>query len=138
MKNINSVKSYLDSKINLNLILKDNKNKSGIYRWTNKNTNDIYIGSAVNLNRRFKEYFSKKFLYKEILKNNSIIYRALLKYGYSDFSLEVLEYCSKEFLLEKEQYYLDLLNPKYNICKKAGSSIGRKTLDSTRLKLKHA
>ncbi len=28
------------------LIIKDNKNKSGIYKWTNKLTNDIYIGQS--------------------------------------------------------------------------------------------
>jgi len=28
------------------LIIKDNKNKSGIYKWTNKLTNDIYVGQS--------------------------------------------------------------------------------------------
>jgi hypothetical protein len=28
------------------LIIKDNKNKSGIYKWTNKITNDIYVGQS--------------------------------------------------------------------------------------------
>jgi group I intron endonuclease len=74
------------------------------------------------------------FLKKELLKNNSIVYKALLlpwataqgrKYGYSNFSLEILEYCDKKNLLEREQYYLDSLNPTYNICKLAESSLGR-------------
>jgi hypothetical protein len=29
-------------------IIKDNKNKSGIYKWTNKLTNDIYIGQSTS------------------------------------------------------------------------------------------
>jgi group I intron endonuclease len=66
------------------------------------------------------------------------VYRALLKYGYSKFTLEILEYCDKSSVIEKEQYYLDLLNPSYNIYKIGGSSLGRVTLDHNRLKLRRA
>lgn len=52
------------------------------------------------------------------------ISRALLKYGYSKFKLEILEYCSPEDLIEREQYYLKSLEPYYNILKIAGSSLG--------------
>ena len=50
-----------------------------------------YVGSAVDLTRRFRDYFSEVWLKKEVLKHNSIIYRALLKYGFSNFRLEILE-----------------------------------------------
>lgn len=53
-----------------------------------------------------------------------MIYRALIKYGYSGFNLEILEYCELNQLIEREQYYLDLLNPEYNILRKAGSLLG--------------
>jgi len=43
------------------------------------------------------------------------IHRALLKYGYSNFSLEILEYCDFSELLKREKYYIDLLLPEYNI-----------------------
>lgn len=43
------------------------------------------------------------------------IYRSLLKHGYSNFGLEILEYCSSDKLIEKEKYYIKLLNPEYNI-----------------------
>jgi hypothetical protein len=43
------------------------------------------------------------------------IYRSLLKHGYSNFGLEILEYCTSDKLIEKEKYYLKLLNPEYNI-----------------------
>lgn len=49
--------TYLDLEMNMKSILKDNRGKSGVYRWTNKVTGDIYIGSAVNLSRRLGEYF---------------------------------------------------------------------------------
>jgi group I intron endonuclease len=40
--------------------------------------------------------------------------------------LEILEYCTKENAISREQYYLDLLNPEYNILKTAGSPLGLK------------
>lgn len=44
-----------------------------------------------------------------------LIHKALLKYGYSGFKLEIIEYCNKDDLLNREQYYQDLLKPEYNI-----------------------
>jgi NUMOD1 domain len=55
-----------------------------------------------------------------------IISKALLKYGYSNFSLEILEYCSLNHLRSREQYYFDKLKPEYNILKTAGSLTGYK------------
>jgi group I intron endonuclease len=44
-----------------------------------------------------------------------LIYKSLLKHGYSKFSLEILEYCTLDNLIEKERYYINLLKPEYNI-----------------------
>lgn len=63
---------------------------------------------------------------RAINNNNSLIYRALLKYGYSSFTLDILEYCDTSVIIEREQYYIDILNPKYNILKIAGSLLGFK------------
>jgi group I intron endonuclease len=65
------------------------------------------------------------------------IYKSLVKHGYSNFTLEILEYCEPENAIKREQYYLDLLKPEYNILKvaKRGSSLGRpKACDKTRRK----
>ena len=61
-----------------------------------------------------------------MVKESSYIYSSILKYGYSNFRLEILEYCDKKFLINREQYYIDLLNPEYNILRKAGSRFGYK------------
>jgi len=53
-----------------------------------------------------------------------LINLALLKYNLENFKLEILEYCPLELTLSREQYYLDLLKPEYNILKIAGSSKG--------------
>lgn len=55
-----------------------------------------------------------------------MIYSSILKHGYSSFSLEILEYCDRDKAISREQYFLDLLNPEYNILKKAGSRLGSK------------
>jgi group I intron endonuclease len=88
-------------KVDKKTILKDNNGKSGVYRWINKVNGDVYIGSATDLTRILIDYFSPNFLFKELLNNNSIMYRALLKYGYSKFTLEILEFCDKTSVLEK-------------------------------------
>lgn len=83
-----------------------------------------------------REYYSIIFLEREILSNKSAIYRALRNYGYSNFSLEILEYCDPSEVTSREQYYIDLLNPEYNILKKAGSSLGFKHSEDTKAKFK--
>jgi group I intron endonuclease len=45
------------------------------------------------------------------------ICRALLKYGYSNFSFTILEYCEVFELLTKKKYYIQLLSSEYNTVK---------------------
>ena len=92
-------------------ILKDNKGKTGVYRWTNLLNSKTYIGSANDLTVRFWVYFSKK----RLIDSNMTIYKAILKYGHTNFKLEILEYCDSNVVLLREQYYIDLLKPEYNI-----------------------
>ena len=132
---INSIKFYEDAYLMKKLIIKDNKNKSGIYKWTNKLTNDIYVGQSVDLAKRFIRYFNINYLKN---RETLIISRALIKYGYSNFSLEILEYCEIADLTEREQYYLDKLNPKYNTLKIAGSSLGHKLTEETKTKISNS
>jgi len=113
-------------------IIKDNLNKSGVYRWTNKQNGKTYIGSSINLTNRLKQYYGKRLT---SLKNVSLIYQAILKYGHINFTLEILEYCNKQESIKREQYYLDLLKPEYNILAIAGSPLGRKLSLETRIKL---
>lgn len=55
---------------------------------------------------------------------------------YDKFKLEILEYCDKNKLIEREQFYLDELNPSYNILKQAYSLEGFKHSAETIEKLK--
>lgn len=85
-------------------ILKDNAGMVGIYMLTNKLTGDIYVGQSINLRKRFLNYFNLNYLSR---RNELIISRALIKYGYSNFSVTILEYCDKCELDVREQHYFD-------------------------------
>jgi group I intron endonuclease len=113
---------YMDPLKQKRDIFKQNNKKSGIYRWTNKLSGKTYVGSAMDLTRRFRSYFSLAFREKELRNGNSVICSSLLKYGYSEFSLEILEYCDPINIISREQYYLDNLKPEYNILTIARSS----------------
>jgi acetoacetate decarboxylase len=47
-----------------------------------------------------------------------------------------LEYCDLENLINREQYYLDLLQPEYNVLKVAGSSLGFKHREESLAKVR--
>jgi len=131
MKNINMnnnniipMVTYNNINVNKFSIISNNKGKSGIYRWNNLITGKSYVGSSVSLSHRFTKYYSLNYLKSSTNNGSSIIYNALLKYGYSNFSLNIIEYCAPSLLTEREQYYIDLLKPEYNILKTAGSRSG--------------
>lgn len=127
---------YPNTSIYKSIILKENDKKSGIYKWNNLITGKFYIGSAINLTKRLRDYYLPERLNKKLLKSKSLIYSSILKYGYANFSLEILEYCEPYSLIEREQYYINLLKPTYNICKIAGSTFGKKHTSNTILKIK--
>lgn len=73
---------------------------------------------------------------RSLAESNRLIDRALLKYGFSNFSLEILEYCDQSEVIAREQYYLDLLKPEYNIVKTAGSTLGYKHTPESLIKMR--
>lgn len=124
---------YINAKLNKDLIYKENK--CGVYCWNNLITGKIYIGSSTSLYRRFRNYFSLEYI--KNVRGSSLICKALLKYGFYNFSLDILEYCESSDLIKREQYYIDLLKPEYNILKVAGSNFGYKHRKDTILKMKN-
>lgn len=116
------VVKYDDADVDKVKIFANNRNKSGVYRWVNKKNGKTYVGSSINLSVRLYTYYSLG----SLAKSNRPVDRALLKYGFSNFSLEILEYCETDNLLKREQYYMDNLKPNYNIVTTAGSTLGYK------------
>lgn len=132
-----TVVTYNDASVEMKSILRDNKGKSGVYLWTNKVNGKKYVGSSVNLSRRFKSYYNVNYL-KSSSAKTMLINRALLKYGYSNFKLEILEYCEACDLLAREQHFIITILPEYNILQTAGSSLGFKHSEETKQKISDA
>ena len=112
----------------------------GVYLLLNKCTSSFYIGSSNNLSMRLKNYYIVSRLLDGRYISNSI-----KKYGHNNFSVFILETSKVSVLtskgadeisiLDREQYYIDLYKPKYNILKKAGNSLGYKHTEASKLNI---
>jgi group I intron endonuclease len=109
---------------------------SGIYQILCIPTCKVYIGSAANINLRWNGH--KNHLIRRT-HHSKYLQSAWQKYGSDQFVFSVLEFTDKAQLIEREQYYFDLVKPYerhngYNVLSNARSSIGRLTSDETREK----
>lgn len=64
------------------------------------------------------------------------IYKAILKYGHSNFIFEIIEFSKAEDVVQREQHYLDLFDFDYNVLEKANSLLGFKHSADTLEKMK--
>lgn len=71
----------------------------------------------------------------QLKKGKSAIHSSILKYGLSNFQLGILEYCEPSDAVSREQYYIDLLKPEYNILLTAGSFLGFKHSEESSIKM---
>lgn len=107
---------------------------SGIYAISNMLNTNLYIGSAIDARRR--EWKHKSELNAEV-HGNSHLQRAWKLYGADMFIFFLLEaVVEKTSLLAREQYYIDMLNPEYNLCKTAGSILGLPRSEETKAKIR--
>lgn len=72
-----------------------------------------YIGQSVKPYRRKTEHFTKHQSSKSYAYNQNIC-NDLKQYGKQSFVFGIIEHCSPEQLLEREQYYINLFKPEYN------------------------
>lgn len=99
----------------------------GVYRIQSKVHKDrLYIGSSVNIKDRWRQH-------RMYLRNNDHhslkLQRHYNKYGLDDLCFSIIEefqFTTKEFLLSREQFYLDSLHPFYNNSPTASSTLGVK------------
>jgi group I intron endonuclease len=108
---------------------------SGIYQIKNIVNNKIYIGSTTN--SFYKRLCKHKWLLNKNKHQNQYLQNSYNKYGKDNFKYEILATCPKEYCIKLEQWFIDNLKPKYNICKIAGNSIGVKRSDKTKLLLRN-
>lgn len=93
---------------------------SGIYKISLNGKE--YIGSAKNIKDRIRRHLGEL---RHNKHGNKRLQHAYNKYGENGFCYTTLELVETGDLIQREQYYLDALHPYYNICKTAGSSLGR-------------
>lgn len=126
-------------------MIKDLKNKSGIYIIINKISRNYYVGSA-SIDRIYTRFCNHMLNYH----GSKIVKKAVIKDGLNNFIFGILEYYPSEYfdikdidlntyrndLYELETMYLISLMPSYNILKEAKTSKGYKHNDETIEKLK--
>jgi group I intron endonuclease len=97
-------------------------NASGIYRIVCTVNSRIYVGSTKNLRKRQSDHFNQL---RSKTHGNQKLQRAFDKYGEQCFLFEIIELVLPPFLLEREQYWLELIKPwgnnGFNIARSAHS-----------------
>nr|YP_009262084.1 GIY-YIG endonuclease [Chrysoporthe deuterocubensis]AMX22159.1 GIY-YIG endonuclease [Chrysoporthe deuterocubensis] len=131
IQNLNAVKVYNSLKEDRVNILKEQRDKSGVYCLINKVNGHAYVGSSINLASRMRNYLNKAFL-RSKQNFNMPITKALLKYDYLNFTLYILEYVKAESLTVRETFYITHLIPYYNVLKEGYSSLGYKHTEETK------
>ena len=80
------------------------ENNCGIYRITNIDNQKCYIGQSVDLKSRLRTHI-KKGLGAEVASSNKL-YTALKQFGVENFTYDIIEFCPREELNEKEKYWI--------------------------------
>lgn len=83
----------------------------GIYKITNTINNKVYIGQSVNITARWTKHKNDS---KKEEFSHYPLYRSFNKYGVDNFTFEVVEECSVDYLDEKEKYWIKYYNSFYN------------------------
>lgn len=114
------------------------KYKSAVYIFMKTcEKKSFYVGASLQLRNRLSNHRSRINNWNKDYYNNNgslLFYNSVLKYGWNNFKFGILEYVNlsdnkdinKSVLLQREQYYLNVINPSLNVCKIAGSSLGVK------------
>ena len=97
---------------------------AGIYQIVNLMNGNMYIGSSSDIPKRWRGHCH---LLNKNKHHSPHLQHAWNKYGSGSFEFRIVEYCQcvKEVLIEREQYYIDLWRPVYNIAPNAVNGLGQ-------------
>lgn len=111
------------------ILSKTLKDSYGIYQIRNLVNNKIYIGSTIQGFK--KRLYNHLYELRRNTHYSSYLQRAWNKYGEESFEFTILEVCDKSVIIQREQYWLDELQPYkrnvgYNLLINARNSQGYK------------
>lgn len=98
------------------------KGISGVYAMRNLVNGKRYVGSSVNLNQRRLCHLNHA---KHQRHKNKIIQHEFNMFGAEAFDFQILEECSPETIITREQWWLNFIKPEYNVQPNAGTCRGR-------------
>jgi len=105
---------------------------SGVYCIKNQVNGKLYIGSTIHFIKRQYEHWRAL---KKNTHHSIYLQRAWNKYGEQSFNFIILEKVTPENCITREQWYLDWYPNEYNMSKTAGSCLGMKMSEETKIKL---
>lgn len=105
-------KEYYENSFNamVGRVLGGDADKSGIYKITNINNQMVYIGQAVNIGSRWRTHVKRGLKAEEGTSNR--LYTALWEEGVENFTFQVVEFCDRKDLTEREKFYISFYNTK--------------------------
>lgn len=112
------------------------KEKTGIYQIKNILTGKVYVGSSIDIHDRILDH---KQMLKKDKHHSPKLQNSVNKYGVENFLFEMIEECSKEFLVEREQYWIDLFSGYtngYNSRPKASNNLGFKFSEESKERIR--
>lgn len=80
------------------------KDEPGIYKITNLNTNKCYIGKATSCKKRLSDHLKGACGMTTVADQQ--IHHAIVEDGFNNWTFEVICYCDKEQLNERERFYI--------------------------------
>lgn len=106
---------------------------AGVYKIINIANQRIYVGSSSNIESRWRTHLSALRHHRH---GNPVLQEDWDNYGMEVFAFHLLEQIDdKEERFDREQFYIDSLSDKYNICPISRNSSKRPVSDKTREKM---
>jgi len=107
----------------------------GVYVIESVIDNRKYVGGTCNLRNRLKEH---KFSLRRGVHENPNLRNFYNEYGNNHLKFSPLEFCSEENLSAREQFYLDSLQPSFNVHKSTKGRLGLPLSYETKRKISEA
>jgi hypothetical protein len=91
-------------------VLGKNAEKSGVYKITNIKNQMCYIGQAANIKVRWRTHCRRAVKAEEGTSNR--LYQIMWEEGLENFTFQVVEFCDRDKLTEREKFFIDFFQAK--------------------------